>query len=330
MPTTDSLQCKEYRQKPLGNYLIEAGLITEDNLFQALQEQTVTQEKIGNILVNKGYVNQTTVDYFVDKIIKPELYSNLKEQASVNYQTSFDKLTKTLAFPTLKISPQKVVRLLLIVVVSLILISCLVQFGAFFLNQSSSNSYSGRLFRLDEEINIPTLYSSLSLAFCSILLGIISYMKKIVNSQYQNYWKILSLIFLYLAVDEMCSIHEMLSAIRPLLNAGGLFYFTWVVPGLIFVAIFVAVFWRFIQSLPRKTKNLFLIAGAIYVGGAIGIEMIGGYHSEAYGEDNLLYSVITTIEESMEMFGIVVFIYALLSYITSQLKTINFQVSFRK
>ena len=331
MPTINNVQCQEYRQKPLGNYLIEAGLITEEHIFQALQEQTITQEKIGEILVNKGYINQNTVDYLIEKVVEPDRSNNRFDRGTQNnYQIASNRLTKTLTFPTLEISPKKVLRLLLIIVFSLIAISSLVQFGAFFLNQSSSSNYSGRLFRLDEEINIPTLYSSLALAFSSILLGIISYMKKVANSQDVNYWKILSLIFLYLAVDEMCSIHEMLSTIRPLLNAGGLFYFTWVIPGLIFVVIFVALFWRFIQSLPRKTRNLFLISGAIYVGGAIGIEMIGGYHSEAYGEDTPLYSLITTIEESMEMLGIVLFIYALLSYITSYLKTVNFQVSFRK
>ena len=313
--------------KPIGNYLVEAELVNRSSIDRALEEQKQTKERIGDILVRQGNIKQNTLNYFIEKIIIPEQIK--EEHESFNNNTS-DRVTKTLNLPTLNLSPKKVTRILSIVVICLILISSLAQFGAFFLNQSSSAGYSGRLFRLDEEINIPTLYSSLALAFCSILLAIISYMKKVIASPYKTYWKVLSLIFLYLAIDEMCSIHEILSALRPVLNAGGLFYFTWVVPGSIFVALFVIVFWRFIQYLPKRIKNLFLIAGSIYVGGAIGLEMIGGYYSEAYGENTPTYALITTIEESLEMFGIVVFIYALLSYITSQLKIVNLQLSFHQ
>ena len=338
MSEMKNLESNKYIYKPIGNYLIEADLVSQDRIFKALEEQKITKERIGDILVRQGDIKRNTLDYFMKKIVESERLKNRQQDLSAELtngtsnssQTASERLAKTLNLPTLELSPQKVCRLLLIIIACLIIVSSLAQFGAFFLNQSSSASYSGRLFRLDEEINIPTLYSSLALAFCSILLAIISYMKRVINSSYAGYWKGLSLIFLYLAIDEMCSIHEILSTLRPILNASGLLYFTWVIPGSIFVAVFVLIFWRFIQSLPRKTRNLFIIAGTIYVGGAIGMEMIGGYHSEAYGEDNPMYSLITTIEESLEMFGIAVFIYALLSYIASHLNVVNLRVDFHQ
>ena len=324
--------------KPIGNYLIEADLISPDRIFQALEEQKRTEERIGDILVRQGALKRKTLDYFVEKIVEPERLKNRHQDVSSELingtsnssQTASARLTKTLNLPTLELSPQKVCCWLLIIITCLIIASSLAQFGAFFLNQSSSASYSGRLFRLDEEINIPTLYSSLALAFCSTLLAIISYMKRAINSNYTGYWKALSLIFLYLAIDEMCTIHEIFNAIKPILNASGFLYYTWVIPGSIFVAVFVLIFWRFIQSLPKKTKNLFIIAGTMYVGGAIGMEMIGGYHAEAYGQATFMYSLITTFEESLEMFGIAVFIYALLSYIASHLNVVNLRVNFHK
>ncbi|WP_019507541.1 hypothetical protein [Pleurocapsa sp. PCC 7319] len=338
MSKINNLQHHRCNHKPIGSYLVESGLVSQDRLLQALEEQEKTEERIGDILVRQGDIKQKTLDYFIKNIFEPEQIQNrqhnlsneLKIETSNSFSVTSDRLTKTLSLPTLDLSPQKVCRLLLIIVTCLIIVSSLAQFGAFFLNQSSSANYSGRLFRLDEEINIPTLYSSLALAFCSILLAIISYLKKVIDSRYTGYWRALSLIFLYLAVDEMCSIHEILSALRPVLNAGGFLYFTWVVPGSILVMLFLLIFWKFIQSLPRRTRNLFIIAGTIYVGGAIGMEMIGGYHSEAYGEENPMYALITTIEESLEMFGIVVFVYALLSYIASYLRVVNLQVSFQK
>lgn len=57
-----------------------------------------------------------------------------------------------------------------------------------------------------------------------------------------------------------------------------------------------------------------MLAAAIYLGGAIGFELVGGQHVELHGEENLTYSVITTIEESLEISGLIFFIWALLKY----------------
>ena len=57
------------------------------------------------------------------------------------------------------------------------------------------------------------------------------------------------------------------------------------------------------------------MAGAVYVGGAIGMEMIGGFYQDVYGYD-LTYVLLQTIEEVGEMLGIVIFIYALCYYLS--------------
>jgi len=46
------------------------------------------------------------------------------------------------------------------------------------------------------------------------------------------------------------------------------------------------------------------------------MEMLGGRHYELFGGDNAAYTMLfVTLEESLEMIGIVVFVYALLSYL---------------
>ena len=72
------------------------------------------------------------------------------------------------------------------------------------------------------------------------------------------------------------------------------------------------------------------MAGAIYIGGAIGMEMLGGYFVEVYGQKSFVYFLISTIEEFLEMFGIAVFIYALLSYITNHIDVANWQICFNR
>lgn len=93
--------------------------------------------------------------------------------------------------------------------------------------------------------------------------------------------------------------------------------------GILILALF---FLGFLLRLPSCTRRFFLGAGAIYLGGAIGVEMIGGYYAEVYGFDSLEYQLIAHAEESLEMAGIIVFIYALLRYLADHYPTIQFLI----
>ena len=117
-------------------------------------------------------------------------------------------------------------------------------------------------------------------------------------------------------MDEVATIHELpIDPLRNALNAGGLLYFTWVIPGAIFVMIVGLSYLRFLGHLPSRTRNLFLIAAAVFVGGAIGVEMISGLQADRHGETNFAYAMIITIEEAMEMLGVVIFIHAVADYL---------------
>ncbi|PLZ05266.1 hypothetical protein [Fischerella thermalis] len=127
-----------------------------------------------------------------------------------------------------------------------------------------------------------------------------------------------------MSFDEIVSIHEILVLpLRNALNAGGFLYFSWVIVGAVFVLLFLLLFWRFIISLPKKTRRLFFIAGIIYVASSIGTEMVDGYYANCYTQTNMIYALITTVEEVLEMMGIIVFIYALLSYISFYINGID-------
>ena len=92
--------------------------------------------------------------------------------------------------------------------------------------------------------------------------------------------------------------------------------------------IFLAVFYsRFLFKLPKATRISFIIAGLIYITGLLGIEMLGGYYYELHAGESLTYSLITTLEESLEMLGLILFIRALLDYLSVHFSeiSINFQ-----
>ncbi len=127
-------------------------------------------------------------------------------------------------------------------------------------------------------------------------------------------------------MDETCGFHEMtIKPLRAALNARGFLYFTWVIPGAAFVFIFVLVYLRFFFNLPAKIRRGFLIAGTLYVGGALGMELIEGKYKDFYGKQDMTYVTMMTIEELLEMIGTIVFIHILMLYISSYVKDVRIQ-----
>jgi hypothetical protein len=61
----------------------------------------------------------------------------------------------------------------------------------------------------------------------------------------------------------------------------------------------------------------FIISAVLYIGGSIGIELIGGKYAEIYGFEDFSYTMIATLEESLEMAGLIVFIWGLLGYLAA-------------
>ena len=81
------------------------------------------------------------------------------------------------------------------------------------------------------------------------------------------------------------------------------------------VAIVGIGFLPFLLRLPSRTRNLFALSGIVYVGGAIGVEMLSASQADLNGEDNLAYALIVTLEELCEMVGVVLFLHALLDHL---------------
>ncbi len=225
---------------------------------------------------------------------------------------------------TLSISPKRVALVLTIVVIGLSIVSLAGQFSRHILGHGSLFGLV-RLFNVGEDSNIPTWYSSITLLFCSLLLAFIATSQKIARARYILHWKVLSAIFLYLSIDEVAMIHENADAmLGSSISRTGFLHYGWVAVGVPLTLIFVVSYLKFLAHLPRKTRLLFFVAGTIFVSGAIGAEMFAGRYDDLYGYENMTYAMITAVEEFCEMFGIVVFIYALLSYMKLNLTEVHF------
>ena len=225
------------------------------------------------------------------------------------------------------LTPGVVTQFLLRVVGCLVVLSFLSHLTQLFYRDSRFAKYFLTVFSLDGEANIPTFYSSLTLLFSSLLLSVIAHAKNLDSSPYKQHWKILSFIFLFLCLDEAGQLHEkLIYPMRSLVKGTGVLHFTWIVPIGFLVAIFLLSYAKFLFHLPVSTKKLFVAASALYIGGGIGMELPGGYLASTTGMQSVPYLIVTTIEESLEMLGIVVFIHALMSYIKIYLGGVSWNV----
>jgi len=173
-----------------------------------------------------------------------------------------------------------------------------------------------RLTWVDGEGNIPAWYSAVLLLLCTLLLATITLGQRSETDGRFAGWLLLTLIFLFLSMDEIAQLHELaITPLRSRFETSGFLYYAWIIPAGIAVVVLTLGYLRFLGRLPTRTRQLFLLAGAVYIGGALGVEAISGKQASLHGEHNLTYHAIITLEELLEMAGIILFIYSLLDYL---------------
>lgn len=167
-------------------------------------------------------------------------------------------------------------------------------------------------FDLNGEGNIPAWFSAMLLFLTGLTLLCIGRQD---GTSWRGHWMALGTIFILLSLDENASLHERtIKPLRDQLQTSGIFYFAWLIPALIFVAGVLIFCLPFLLKLPRKTAILFVVAGAIYLSGAVGMEMISGVWVEKHDETNLTSAILSAVEETLELAGTILFLYANLDY----------------
>lgn len=181
-----------------------------------------------------------------------------------------------------------------------------------------------RFFNFNEEGNLPTFFSSILLLMASALLFVIRQLSA--QKKCRQKWLLLSVLFLFLAADEACQIHERINTVaRGYLpnDFSGFLYWAWVLPySFLILGVGIYIF-RFVLSLPRRTRNLFILSAIVFVSGALVIESVEGHLNKLYSYEHVIFFFTTTIQELMEMAGVIIFIHALSEYISGQVNFIR-------
>ena len=129
-------------------------------------------------------------------------------------------------------------------------------------------------FYVDYEPTVPTWYSSAALGCAGVLLALIALAKYKTRDRFRFHWATLSGLLFLLSCDEVAMFHELpIDPLREALQADGLLYYTWVIPGSLLVGIVGCLYLRFFLCLPGQTKCLFLLAVVIFLAGSIGVAL---------------------------------------------------------
>lgn len=168
------------------------------------------------------------------------------------------------------------------------------------------------LFSLSYEANVPTWYSSAMLLACGLVLAGVARETLQARAPFRHHWAALAVIFVYMSVDELASLHERLNGLAQF--DAGVLHFGWVVPAGALVALLGIAYLPFLASLDARTRRRFLVAGALYVGGALLMELPLGLWAYREGDENLTYALIDFVEEVLEMTGATLFLLALVEH----------------
>jgi hypothetical protein len=182
------------------------------------------------------------------------------------------------------------------------------------------------LLRLDAERNVPTFYSGALLLAASLASLLALNVARQAGDRPRAEWGILAAGFLFMAYDEVMRVHEHLH--RPAVALVGedvspWLHNTWIVAGALIAALVGAVMLRFLASLWPPFRNRLLLAGGLFLGGALGVEAIGGAVRATAGDATLLYALVSVVEETLEMAGITFYVWVVLSHVAMRAQPVR-------
>ena len=175
-----------------------------------------------------------------------------------------------------------------------------------------------RQLALDAEHSLPAWYESFLMLAASGLLGMLAALAPHNDSRNRLPWMLLAVIFLVMSIDEVVAFHEVsMAPLRDAFKLTGFLYFAWVVVAAPILLVLALYFIPFLLRLPRCTAVRFCIAGALFVGGAFGLEFVGGYYASSLGVESVAYKITASLEECLEITGMTLFVLSLLQHLAT-------------
>jgi len=173
-----------------------------------------------------------------------------------------------------------------------------------------------RLFDIGREGNVPAWFSSTLLLVSALLLWSVAAVERRRGNAHAVRWVVLGAVTMLLSVDETASVHERLRLQYFGIGDGGSFLTrSWTVPVGIAALVAGAFCIPFLRALPDVTRLRFTVAAGVFFLGAVGLEVVSALYAMEHGQLNFSFALISTVEEFLEMTGVILFIRALLLHL---------------
>jgi hypothetical protein len=173
-----------------------------------------------------------------------------------------------------------------------------------------------RFFSLSYENNLPSWYASLLLALCGATLWMVALATRqqpTTGKNYVKHWYFLACSFFYISLDELVGLHEHASEWFP--HFRGWLFYSWVLPGGAIVVLLAMAYFQFLAHLQVATRIRFVVAGGLYVMGALVLEIPLGWITQRWGVHSMPYVLLDWLEESLELLGLSLFFLSLVDHL---------------
>jgi len=195
---------------------------------------------------------------------------------------------------------------LAVCILALLYVHLLFQFDRFTTNFLPAELHA--LFDLDEEQNVPSWFSGAQLLVAAALAWTLASAARRVTPGDARAWSGLAAALAFMSLDEIAGIHETFNT---------LFVMSWTVPFGILALVIGAILLPFVRRLPARTRNGIGLAGAVYLAGAVGMELLTSRFFDQDNKRQFSYALMTLVEEGLEMTGVWILIRTLLAHMSA-------------
>src|SRR6202035_3194771 len=135
----------------------------------------------------------------------------------------------------------------------------------------------------------------LLLAGAALLFLAISALSNIQNDCSAFRWGVLAWLFGYLSLDESANIHEIL--LKPLRSYVGPDHVTlWMLPAIVGTFGFCLYLTPLLETFPRPYRTRFILSAILFIGGAVGMEIVSQFISVRFGNGSEPYRITAGME----------------------------------
>ena len=152
-------------------------------------------------------------------------------------------------------------------------------------------------FDVGSERNVPTAWSAGLLLASAVTAALLA-----AQARSGSGWALVAVTCAVLALDESFELHERLGGLGAAV-ADDRLHFAWVVPGAALAAVVGLVLLRRLRSQPLQVRRRLVVAGAVYLAGALVLETVSGTALRSYGAGGKVYTLVISAEEGLEMAG---------------------------